>query len=180
MIFFCVRERSSSGSGWCPQGAVLLWWSLPSQVLFPAPVCFANHQRWSQSCKLWKIITGLEPRYRCRVPECELANSSIYTQEGREGLLPSWWFTISVETNNMRSIITICTCSPHYYKYNSKMKKKFGNSKTRSNCNNMKKNTWKGTVWILWKELSAVRSLFSPMASALTGKVGGKSLRNKI
>ena len=44
----------------------------------------------------------------------------------------------------------------------------------------MKKNMLKGTVWILWKELSAVRSLFSPMASALTGKVGGKSLRNKI
>ena len=82
----------------------------------------------------------------------------------------------------MRSIITICksTCSSHYYKYNSKMKKKFDNRKTRSNGNNIKKNTWKGTVWILWKELSAVRSLFSPMASALTGKVGGKSLRNKI
>ena len=60
------------------------------------------------------------------------------------------------------------------------MKKKFDNRKTRSNGNNMKKNTWKGTVWILWKELTAVRSLFSPMASALTGKVGGKSLRNKI
>ena len=102
--FFFVRERSSSGSGWCLQGAVLLWWSLPSQVPFPATL-FCNHQRSSQTCKLWKIMTGLEPRYRCRVPECELANSSIYTQEGRGGLLPSWWFTMSVEKNNMRSTI---------------------------------------------------------------------------
>ena len=115
--FFFVRERSSSGSGWCLQGEVLLWWSLPSQVPFPASL-FCNHQRWSQTCKLWKIITGLEPRYRCRVPECELANSSIYTQEGRGGLLPFWWFTMSVEKNNMRSTITICTCSPHYFKCN--------------------------------------------------------------
>ena len=44
----------------------------------------------------------------------------------------------------------------------------------------MKKIMWKGTVWILWKELSAVRSWFSPVASALTGKVGGKSLRKNF
>ena len=39
---------------------------------------------------VYALHIGLEPRYRCRVPECELSNSSTYTQAGREGLLPSW------------------------------------------------------------------------------------------
>ena len=39
---------------------------------------------------VYVLCTGLEPRYRCRVPECEALNSSTYTQAGREGLLPSW------------------------------------------------------------------------------------------
>ena len=59
------------------------------------------------------------------------------------------------------------------------MKRKIDNSNNKSKGKNMKKNMLKGTVWILWKELSAVRSLFSPMASALTGKVGGKSCIKK-
>ena len=40
---------------------------------------------------VYVLRTGLEPRYRCRVPECELPNSNNYTQAGREGLLPSWY-----------------------------------------------------------------------------------------
>ena len=36
------------------------------------------------------MFPGLEPQYRCRVPECEAANSSTFTQEGRGQALPSW------------------------------------------------------------------------------------------
>jgi len=36
------------------------------------------------------VFTGLTPKYRCRVPECEPANSSYYDEEGSSSL-PGWY-----------------------------------------------------------------------------------------
>ena len=80
-IFFLLSLVSATS------GLAVVVFVFTGRYIFTGPYTCSLPSIWTEKvpllfvCNYFLCIPALTPKYRCRVPECELANSSYYDQE---------------------------------------------------------------------------------------------------